>query len=188
MSYILFGGLFDPPHKGHMEIAAAALKEINPEVIYWIPSRFPPHRQQGILSGDKRFEILKRWLSSVERMQVSDIELKPEHSGYTVETVEIFKKEKADNDCYLLIGSDEAENFTLWKDWKKILDMVSLLVGRRREKINIPSEVNARVLDNKIVEISSTTLREKLANGENTEGELSPEVIKIIDENGFYRI
>ncbi len=187
MSYILFGGLFDPPHIGHMEIADTALREINPDVIYWIPSRVPPHRQKGVLPGEKRFEILKKWLSSVDRMQASGIELLPDHSGYTVETIERFKKEIPGQDCSLLIGSDEAEKFKEWKDWENILSMASLLVGKRRENINIPPGINARILNNRIVNVSSTSLRKKLKRGDNTENELAGKVAKIIEGNGFYK-
>ncbi len=186
MSYILFGGLFDPPHKGHMEIARSALRETAADKVYWLPSRIPPHRSKGVLSGAERMEILSEWLDLKNSMEPCSAELKEGHSGYTIETVKLFRKKKKNEKSYLLIGSDEAEKFTRWNKWRRILNLTDILVGKRSSSVNIPKEVKAKVLDNKVLNISSAGIRSKLKRGEDVSGELAPPVYEIIRRRGFY--
>ncbi|MGM0567803.1 MAG: nicotinate (nicotinamide) nucleotide adenylyltransferase [Elusimicrobiota bacterium] len=187
MAYILYGGLFDPPHAGHFEIATTALNKLDAEILYWIPSRRPPHRKGAVLGGRERYELLKRCLASYDKMRVSDVELNSGHSGYTVETVEILKKKYPRQKCYLLTGSDEAENFTQWKNWKKILCLAELVVGKRKENINLPKGVSASFLDNKIIDVSSSQIRRKIREGKSVRDDLMPGVLKVIKEKSFYK-
>jgi len=54
VSYILYGGLFDPPHLGHLSIASYAYKAAKPEKLIWVPSQNPPHRKvEGLNAWDR---------------------------------------------------------------------------------------------------------------------------------------
>jgi len=189
MSCIIYGGLFDPPHLGHFEIASCAFRTVKPEIFYWVPSRTPPHRNVEGESAEKRFEMLKWYYRGNEKFRVSAVELNPEHSGYTLETVIFFKNKFPGKKCYLLIGSDEAESFTMWKGWQDILNMAVLIIGRRKEKISLDSRVrdNSVVLNNKIYEISSTDVRQRLYENRPVEGLIDGRILEYIKKHGLYR-
>lgn len=189
MSYILYGGLFDPPHLGHLKIAEAAYKKVSPDKLIWIPSKSPPHRKVEGLDAISRVEMLKAWLNNRDEFSVSDVELDDRHSGYTVETVEYFRKQYPDKAIYLLMGSDEARNFKLWYKWEKILQISTVIVGMREEDADLPEELlkNAVILNNNVKSISSSHIRQNLHSGIPVDGLLDGFIIEYITEKGFYR-
>ena len=190
MSYVLFGGVFDPPHAGHMEIARAALKELAPEKIFWIPSKNPPHRQVEGEQADVRFLMLKEWAGrSGGPHEISDIEIRDGHSGYTVETVESFSALFPGKKLYLLVGSDEAECFQSWKDWERILELAELAVARRKKETVIPGSVSGRavMLHNRIVKCCSTEIRRRLRESEPVDECLDPVIYRYIKNLGLYK-
>jgi nicotinate-nucleotide adenylyltransferase len=179
--------MFDPPHLGHLEIARFAYNKVNPESLIWIPAKYPPHRYVRGLSANDRVTMLKWWFRNKPEFEVSDIELSG-HSGYSIETIERFKKKYPDVKIYFLIGSDEAEHFKSWKSWDKIIKITTLIIGRRKEGANIPLEIkrNAILLDNKIWNISSTEIRERLVKNESVKGRVDEEIIDYINKNSLY--
>lgn len=189
MSYILFGGLFDPPHLGHLEIASAAYNAIKPEILIWIPSKSPPHRNvSDITSCDVRFEMLKWWLKDYSEFAVSDIEISENHSGYSCETIERYVQIYPGKKSYFLIGTDEAKNFNLWKEHDKILKQTTIVIGRRYRDLDIPLEVKENVvfLDNSICEVSSSEVRRRLYEGKEVAGLLDERLINYIKEKKLY--
>ncbi|MFH1414954.1 MAG: nicotinate (nicotinamide) nucleotide adenylyltransferase [Elusimicrobiota bacterium] len=188
MSYILYGGLFDPPHNGHMQIAEAAYKRIMPEEIIWIPARYPVHRDVEGISADARMELLRCLLDNRFGYSVSDVELNEDHPGFSIDTVLIFKRKYHGRESYFLIGTDEAENFTSWKRWEDIIENTTLVIGRRKENTDIPEEVreNAIMLDNSICPISSTEIRSKLERGIIPYDCMDDKITSYIKEHGYY--
>jgi nicotinate-nucleotide adenylyltransferase len=189
VSYVLYGGLFDPPHLGHLKIARAAYEKIRPETLIWIPSKYPPHREVKGLSAEERLKMLKWWLKDKPGFEVSDIELKEGHSGYSIETIEKFMEKYLGKKLYLLIGSDEAAEFKTWKRWEDILKLVQLVIADRDESLEIPREVreNALFLENKVFDVSSTEIRKRIAEGLPLEGLVDGDIINYIKEHNLYR-
>jgi nicotinate-nucleotide adenylyltransferase len=190
LSYILYGGLFDPVHIGHTGLARAAFRKVEPEKVIWLPSSAPPHRKVEGIPAERRKEMLEWLFRDKDEYEVSDVELSRDHSGYTAQTVSIYKERYPEKDLYLLIGSDEAENFRQWKSWEYILENTLLLIGGRQEgNISFPREVEEKsvLLDNKVIDISSTQIREKLKNGESVEGYLPDRLEEYIAGRGLYK-
>lgn len=189
MSHILYGGLFDPPHLGHLKIARAAYDLIKPEKLIWILSKCPPHREIEGSPADKRLNMLELLLKNKPEFAVSDIELDEGHSGCSVETVRMFWEKYPDKKSYFLIGSDEAESFKNWKEWQKILQMTTLVIGRRKKNADIPIEIksNAVFLDNEIFDISSAQIRKNLNENKSMEGFVGKEVAEYIKQQNLYR-
>ncbi len=188
MSYILYGGIFDPPHRGHLEIAEAAYRAVQPNKVIWIPARRPPHRKVEGLNARERYTLVKLLIEDKKGFFLSDIELKGSHSGYTIETIRKFKYDKVGETCYLLIGTDEAEKFRTWKDWQKILNLCVLIIGKRKEKNNIPVEIKSRAifLENKIRKISSSNLRKLFWEGEDVKDKVPRRVKRYITSGKLY--
>ncbi|MEA3506135.1 MAG: nicotinate (nicotinamide) nucleotide adenylyltransferase [Elusimicrobiota bacterium] len=190
MSYILYGGLFDPVHMGHTGLARAALQKIKAEKVIWLPSSAPPHRTVEGIPANQRKEMMEWLFKDKDEYEVSDVDLSRDHSGYTAETVSIYKEKFSGKDLYLLIGSDEAESFKQWKNWEYILENTRLLIGRREDdRMSFPREVeeNSVLLDNKVIDISSTQIREKLKKGESVEGYLPDRLEEYIARRGLYK-
>ncbi len=189
MSYIIFGGLFDPPHLGHLEITRSAISLVKPDKFIWVPAKYPPHRKVEGISAEKRVSMLKWWFQNRPEFSVSEIELNKNHSGFSIETINKFNEMYPGQKSYFLIGSDESEKFCSWIGWKEILEATTLIIARRKEKTEIPAEIinSAVLLNNKICEISSSLVRKNLKEGISVKGMVDNDILEYIEENRQYK-
>ena len=127
----LFGGSFDPPHKGHQAIvhAVAALEDIDKVIV--MPAFLNPFKKGTLATADKRLA----WCQKVckhPRVHVSDFEISQERAVYTIETLEALKEKYTVK--YLVIGADNLAQITQWRDFDKINARITWLVFDRGTK------------------------------------------------------
>lgn len=126
----LLGGSFNPAHKGHIYISEQALTALGLDEVWWLVNPLNPFKkEQDMLPFDKRFNYAVS-LNKNPFIKVMDLE---SESGtrHTVDTLEYIMKKYPDTDFVWLIGDDLLPDFTLWKDWQKIVDMVQIAVFPR---------------------------------------------------------
>ncbi|MBI4801462.1 MAG: bis(5'-nucleosyl)-tetraphosphatase (symmetrical) YqeK [Elusimicrobia bacterium] len=137
---IIYGGAFDPPHKGHFALMKAALR-IAPAALYIVPGfrspfkDFPaaPYKDRAAMLKDglKAEGLIGRHKGGRTRITVHPFEFKQKRLTYTWRTVDFFKKLHPDAERYFLMGSDCIETFHRWKHYRRILSKAVLLAGRR---------------------------------------------------------
>jgi nicotinate-nucleotide adenylyltransferase len=198
----IFGGTFNPIHKGHTEAAYAFLRCAEPDKLLVIPTKIPPHK--AITADDDpeiRLEMTARAFAENEeykgRIEVSDIEIRSEGKSYTYYTLQKLRSMGYD-DIYLYCGTDILLTFDLWFRFEDILSMCTLAYASRleracpeaSEKIEmLRHRYGARILEIPIdpIEISSSEIREMIRKGEDASAFLSPAVLDFISERGLYR-
>lgn len=198
----IFGGTFNPIHKGHTEAAYAFLRCVEPDKLLVIPTKIPPHK--AITADDDpeiRLEMTARAFSEKEeyagRIEVSDIEIRSEGKSYTYYTLQKLRSMGYD-DIYLYCGTDMLLTFDLWFRFEDILSMCTLAYANRlesacpeaAEKIRMLRErYGARIVEIPLdpIEISSSEIREMIRKGEDASAFLSPAVLDFIRERGLYR-
>lgn len=187
----IFGGTFNPVHKGHVAIAEEFIKNIGLDLLYVIPNRVSPMKNMGNVSGEDRFNMLEIAFSDNSKVVVSDIELKREGASYTRDTVAQLKEMHPDGSLYLLTGDDWIDSFDQWKDYKFILEHSDLVVAYRSgqditkalDRLESLSGKRPILLGNEIIDASSTDFRQS-KNGDN----LPNGVFEYIKERGLYGI
>ena len=198
----IFGGTFNPIHKGHTEAAYAFLRCINPDKLLVIPTKIPPHKAiKGDDDPEIRLEMTGRAFSEDgeydARIEVSDIEIRSEGKSYTYYTLQKLKSMGYD-DFYLYCGTDMLLSFDSWFRFEDILSMCTLAYASRLEnacpeasqKIAMLRErYGARILEIPLdpIEISSSEIREMIHEGDDASEFLSPAVLRFIEERGLYR-
>ena len=198
----IFGGTFNPIHKGHTEAAYAFLRCVNPDKLLVIPTKIPPHKAiKGDDDPEIRLEMTRRAFSENgeydKRVEVSDIEIRSEGKSYTYYTLQKLKSMGYD-DFYLYCGTDMLLSFDSWFRFEDILSMCTLAYASRlesacpeaSEKITMLRECyGARILEIPLdpIEISSSEIREMIHKGEEAAAYLSSPVLRFIDERGLYR-
>ena len=198
----IFGGTFNPIHKGHTEAAYAFLCCVNPDKLLVIPTKIPPHKAiKGDDDPEIRLEMTGRAFSEDgeydARIEVSDIEIRSEGKSYTYYTLQKLKSMGYD-DFYLYCGTDMLLSFDSWFRFEDILSMCTLAYASRlesacpeaSEKIAMLRErYGARILEIPLdpIEISSSEIREMIRKGEDASEFLSPAVLRFIEERGLYR-
>ena len=194
----IYGGTFNPPHIGHMNAAAHAIRALNLERLLLIPDRVAPHKPlpEGSPTPDQRLEMLKIAAESCPGAEVCDLEMHRGGPSYTYETVEQLSKLYPDGELVLIMGTDMFLSFHTWKYPERITALASLAVlyrGDRNERDAVAMKkaemeaagVAVTLVENPVTVISSTQMRRLLAF--RCAGELLPEgVLDYIRENRLY--
>ena len=154
------------------------------------PHFISPHKK-GVktAAADDRLNMLKLAIEKIEYYDWSDIEIKAESVSYTVETLRYFKK-KFDH-LELIIGYDNLLKFDTWKEPDEIIKRAALVV-MRRNNANEPGTKNkyfesAVFVDSPVIEISSSGIRERIANNLPIDFLVPSKVSKYIRDNNLYK-
>lgn len=197
----IFGGTFNPIHKGHTEAALAFLEHMKLDRLLVIPTKIPPHK--AIAGEDDpaiRLEMTKRAFSEyseAKAIEVSDIEIKSEGKSYTYYTLQKIKDMGFDEIC-LYCGTDMLLSFDTWFRFEEILKTCTLSYASRLETASPEASAKIAMLKHRYganieeiplspIEISSSEIREMIAKGEDASAFLSPAVLAFIEERGLYR-
>ena len=163
----IFGGSFDPPHKGHVEIAKISLKKIKLKKIYWVITKKNPFKKKPFFSLKKRISRSKKAVKKYKRIKVLYLDDKIK-SSHTINVINYFRKIKKQKNLYLILGSDNLLDFHKWKSWKKIVKLTKLIVFSRKgyDKKSKDSIVvkylnkkNIIYINNKLINISSSNIK-----------------------------
>ena len=194
----IYGGTFNPPHTGHIGAGLQALQALGLSMLYVIPDRIAPHKEipEGSPSPEQRLHMLRLALDGEKNVVVSDLELRREGKSYTYETVEQLREKYPEAELVLFMGTDMFLTFHQWRCPERILAQASLgvfyrgdreeraLIAQRKEEMEAAGH-RIYLVENDVVEISSTNLRRMLAFG-CAEPFLPKGVGDYILENGLY--
>lgn len=197
----IFGGTFNPIHKGHTEAALAFLEHMKLDRLLVIPTKIPPHK--AIAGEDDpaiRLEMTKLAFSEypeAKAIEVSDIEIKSEGKSYTYYTLQKIKDMGFDEIC-LYCGTDMLLSFDTWFRFEDILKACTLSYASRLEIVAPEVSEKIEMLKTRYgahieeiplapIEISSSEIREMIRDGKDAEHFLSPSVLAFIEERGLYR-
>ncbi len=193
---ILYGGTFNPIHRGHLDICIRAREAVDGDRVLLMPAALPPHKFSGWLAPDQdRLAMCSLAGQGLGFFQVSDEELRRGGRSYTVETLRRLTAKEPEEHFWLLIGSDMFLTFTQWREWREIARMASLLVASRedgdREELLAQQKalqkegIDSLLLDNPPLPMSSTEIRRELRETGNSK-KIPPEVLAYIRKRGLY--
>lgn len=172
----LLGGTFDPPHIGHLVVAQDAIEALELDRLIVVPAGVPPHRE-AVLDAATRFRLVAKAFEEDPRIDVVTVELEREGPSWSVDTVEWARSQLDPKELFLIIGADQYRSFGAWRDPHRITELAHLAVMTRPgEDIGGDGVPFVRV-DVTRVEISSTRIRERLANARSIRY-LVPEAIR----------
>ena len=194
----LYGGSFDPVHKGHVRAARAFVRQFGPEKLIVMPCRVPPHKEKlDGAGGEARLRMLEAVFANDEKIVVSDYELKKDGVSYTVETLRELKKRYPDSRVFLVVGTDMFLTLREWKEAEEIFRLCEPCVyarGRHKAETREYASglerdfgVKTHYIAGGIVDVSSTELRAALAEDKRVGGAVPRAARRIIDKTGVYR-
>ena len=171
----IYGGVFNPPHHGHLIAAQEAYSQLKLDVVVWVPVGHAPHREIEEDPGpEARFEMVELAASADERFRVSRIEIEREGPSYTVDTLRELREREPDAELFLIIGGDQALALPKWREPEVILELATIGVFERGNNTrNTIGVTLARMrgadrlcfLDMPRIDISSTDVRRRARGG-----------------------
>lgn len=192
------GGTFDPIHYGHLILAQNALETYNLDEIMFVPSGTPWLKDSTkVLSRNKRVSMTGIAIEDNPHFALSTIEIDREGNSYSYETVEELKKEQPETNFYFILGADSLLEIEKWKHPDRLMAECTLLAavrddcdaeGLEKQISYLKEKYNAdiRVLPAKRVDISSSDIRDLIAEGKSVRYMLPDQVIKFIEKNHLY--
>lgn len=181
----LLGGSFDPIHKAHIDIAHMALKQLQLDEIQFIPTKNNPWKNESGANASQRVEMIKIAIGSHKQMTVNTIEINTEgqQKNYTYNTLLQLIKDNPEVQYTYIMGMDQANLFSEWKNAEAISEMVQLVAFQRGgypiNQVSI-QKYHFIQLNNEPVYASSSDVR----NGHIEM--LNPGVLKYITCQGLY--
>ena len=163
----IFGGSFDPPHKGHVEISKISLKKIKLKKIYWIITKKNPFKKKPFFSLKQRISRSKKAIKRYKKIKILYLDDKI-RSSHTIDVINYFRKIKKQKNLCLILGSDNLVDFHKWTNWKKIVKLTKLVVFSRKgydkkskESIVVKylNKKNIIYINNKLINISSSSIK-----------------------------
>ena len=185
----IFGGTFDPPHIAHLIAAQAIHEQLGLDRVLLVPAAVPPHkRDQEISSGAARLAMVEAAIGSDERFTVSDLELRRGGPSYTVDTLRALKEVHPDAELFLAVGADQLAEFGSWKDPDGIVGLATLVTFARAGRPPEPDgDWPVKPVDVPKMDISSTDLRRRVAEGKSIKFLVPQEVELVIRFEGLYQ-
>ena len=199
----IYGGTFNPPHLGHLSSAAQAVEKLGLDKLLLVPTGTPPHKElpPGSPTARQRYEmtaLAADGLGLGERVRSDDIELGREGRSFTADTLRLLGERYPEDELWLLMGSDMFLSLQNWYHPDEICALARLAVFSRHEARDLPQlQAQAGHLEEtfgakttlltleRMVEVSSTALREALSRGERP-NQLPDAVYGYILRNGLY--
>lgn len=187
----LFGGTFDPVHKGHQSIAKAFLQSGFIDELWILLTPYPPHKlDDEQASFQLRFEMLKAAFKNMPDVEISTVENTLPKPSYSIQTIRYLKSKHPDYIFLYCMGEDSLAGFNSWRHYEEILKECELLVAQRPGETHKHVEEKilnrAKFVDHSPLDISSTEIRESLQHGKQVENVLPEEVLKIIEKEQLY--
>ncbi|WKC85668.1 nicotinate (nicotinamide) nucleotide adenylyltransferase [Borreliella lusitaniae] len=187
MRIAILGGTYNPVHIGHIFLAKEIECLLNIDKIIFIPTCNPAHKLIGEnISVKNRIDMLKLALENENKMFIDDCDIINGGITYTVDTISCVKKKYKNDKLFLVIGDDLFQNFDSWKDPQSIASSVDIVVAHRIYKERLKSSFKHTYIDNKIIPISSSEIRNRIANGLPVSYLLPFGVLKYIKDNYLY--
>ena len=186
----LFFGSFNPVHCGHMVLAGYMSEFTDLDQVWFIVSPHNPLKLKNSLLQDyHRMSLVKIAIGDNRKLKASDIEFKLPRPSYTINTLAYLFEKFPSHQFVLILGSDNLESFTKWKNYSEILDQVELYVYPRKdsaggELINHPK---VKKIPAPLMEISSSFIRDAIHNKKDIRYMLPEKVWEYIDEMSFYK-
>ena len=169
----IFGGSFNPIHNGHIALAKAALEQCGlDEVWLMVSPQNPLKMQTDLLADDLRYEMAQKALEGVEGVVASDYEFGLPKPSYTWNTLQQLSKDEPNRQFTLIIGGDNWAHFERWRRWKDILRHYQIAVYPRNQYIG--------TFDAPLINVSSTEIRQRIAQGESVQGMVPDGIISLV--------
>ena len=198
----LFGGSFDPIHRGHLQPVQAARRRLGLERVIYLPTADPPHKPgRQVAPAYARYAMVELALLGEEGLYASALELTPGRPAYTIDSVETFRRESPAAAIHLLIGSDSFAELPTWRRWRELITAARLVVLVRPgwtlaairdelapELVRLADDGGVDFIAERPVGVSSTELRRRLARGEAPPADaLPPLVLDYVRKYALYR-
>ncbi|KHD38073.1 nucleotidyltransferase [Clostridium acetobutylicum] len=194
---LVYGGAFNPPSASHITLAKQLLNYTGAKKLMFVPVG-NQYKKKELIPAYHRVNMLQIACEGNNRLEVNTTDVDFKRRLYTIETLEIIKKQNRDKDIYFIIGTDNLRDILNWKHWQRLLTEYKIIVMDRGKDtifevfrdIPILKKYKANLIQIPgllVNNISSTLIRNNIRQDKTIEHLTIKKIIKYIKENNLYK-
>ena len=187
----IFGGTFDPPHVGHLVTAVNVRHELQLDRVLLVVNEQPWQKlgTRDITPAEDRFAMVEAAVGQVEGIEASRIEIERGGMSYTADTLATLRAADPTRDLFVVLGTDAARGLPTWERADEVRHLATIVVVERpgSGEGEPPPGWSWKRVEVPRLEVSSTDLRARVADGRPLDYLISAEVIDTIADRGLYR-
>jgi nicotinate-nucleotide adenylyltransferase len=201
----IMGGAFDPIHIAHLIAAEEALQQFKLDQVVFMPAGDPPHKDRRMPPADFRHLLVSVATAGNPRFSVSRFEIDRNAVSYTVDTLEHMAGIlPPGSEMFFITGADAVLEILTWKSPARVLELATfiaatrpgydlsrlsgLLERLRETTTGLVPESRLRVMEIPALAISSSMIRQRLAEGKTVRYLVPDLVAELITKSGFYSV
>jgi nicotinate-nucleotide adenylyltransferase len=190
----ILGGTFNPPHRGHVALAKHARSELGLGHVVLMPAHSPPHKAvAGDPGPEQRLQMCRLAVAGETGLEVCSLEIKRGGPSYTVDSLRAIHESHPHTELTFIVGADMARTVSAWREPQALVELASLAVAEREDvgreavlRALRPLRAEVSFLEMPMVEISSSMVRERVAEDRPVDDLVGGAVAEYIAEQGLY--
>jgi len=195
----IFGGTFDPPHVGHLWLAALAAETVELDRVLFMPASQPPHKRlRGMTGAADRLLMTRLAIEGEPLFELTAIEMERSGPSYTVDSIAELERQYGEGGrLFLIMAADSLSQIDTWREPDRLLERTEWVVGPRPgTALPEAAELEARfgaaasrihLLDGPALDVSSSDIRRRVASGKTIRYLVPRRVEELITARGLYR-
>lgn len=182
----ILGGNFNPVHNAHLVVADQVRQQLGLDQVLLMPEYEPPHVDKKETIDEKhRLKMLELAIEGIEGLGIETIELERKGISYTYDTMKLLTEQHPDTDYYFIIGADMVDYLPKWYRIDELVELVQF-VGVQRPRYKSGTSYPVIWVDVPLMDISSSMMRDFLAQGRTPNFLLPQPVLDYIEKEGLY--
>ncbi len=166
----VYGGSFDPPHRGHVLLLESILGRMKAnDSLYIVPNHNSPLKETKLLENGLIWKFCQWTFEKIlgPNINLVDWELKKEEKSYTIDTIEDILNKNPSSEIGLILGEDNLADFHKWHRVSSLVALIkSFLIFRRTTPTPKPIQdiplflsTKVEIMNNSLWNVSSTEIR-----------------------------
>ena len=182
----ILGGNFNPVHHAHLVVADQVRQQLGLDQVLLMPEYEPPHvDKKETIDEQHRLKMLELAIEGIEGLGIETIELERKGISYTYDTMKLLTEQHPDTDYYFIIGADMVDYLPKWYRIDELVELVQF-VGVQRPRYKSGTSYPVIWVDVPLMDISSSMVRDFLAQGRTPNFLLPQPVLDYIEKEGLY--
>lgn len=190
----LYGGAFDPPHIAHRALAEAAISQLSLDRLHLVPTGQAWHKTRALTPSGHRLAMARLAFGDLHKVVVDDREVRRSGPSYTVDTLRELQRETPGAELFLVIGEDQADALTTWREWQSLPAIAIISIAARADLARAGGQNRsetwpwgqARWLQLPNMPVSATDIRQRLQAGQRVDHLVGAPVARYIDAHSLY--
>ena len=186
----VFGGTFDPPHIGHLAVAAECRGALGLDRLLLVVAGEPWQKvgDRAVSPAERRLELVTAAVGPYPGLEASDLEVRRSGPSYTADTLQELSRAHPGAELFVVLGADAARGLPTWERVAEVVERARLVVCARDGSFgDLPPGVEWLPVTVPRIDVSSTEIRERVAEGRSIDVLVTPATALSIREHDLYR-